>query len=506
MTIAATEPGSRTADVPFWATPAAVHGIAGGYFLFHLLLVVNLHSALGIDNAIENYNAQSWALSYSPRNPPLYDWLLILIQQVTGPGALSLSILNYGSLFACVMVIYRIARAMISDPRLQAITAYGYSMLWDIGHEAHRIITHSNLMIVAIAACVLTTLRLAEQRTLARYIWLGFWIALGFMAKFGFAAFLAILLVGMLCVPRYRGILTDGRIAGTIGLALLPGVFLAAVALATDHEIVVSSQNVIIAGVGSSFLERFLNLLRSLFGYVIPLLPVALVLFWRRPAERRQQAPQQKDFTRLLTVMVATGIAMATVWALVIGSTQLRPRYFHALMLMFPVLIFLWCDRFVWPQRRLLIFLRTVLVVAGIIAIEQIGPLLAPTEALCGQCRLSTPYAQLGRELEARFGAQPTLIGLDPARAGQLRAAMPQARVVTLWPAPYRPPGRGTKDCVLVALDDDGSLKGDLAAQAGLAMEAMETLEVPWFQPLSSAGRMSRFDVVALAPASDLCR
>jgi hypothetical protein len=481
--------------------------LIGGYFLVYLLIVSTLHSTLGVDNAIENYNAQSWALSYSPRNPPLYDWLLILIQQVMGPGALGLSILNYGSLFACIMVIWQIARKTISDARLAAITAYSYLLLWDIGHEAHRIITHSNLMIVAIAACVLTVLKLSEQRTAGRYLWLGVWIALGLLAKFGFATFLAILLVGMFAIPRYRTILADWRFAATAVMALVPAIFLAAVTFVAQHEIVASAHSVLTTGLDSSLLERTLNLLRSLFGYMIPLLPIALaIFFWRRPQERRPQLADQRDFSRLLAIMVGAGIAMGIVWALVIGSTQLRPRYFHALILMFPVLIFLWCDRIVWPVQRLRTFVHTIAVVTGLILVEQVTPLLVPSELFCGSCRLSIPYDRLGDELEARFGLEPTLVGLDPARAGQLRAAVPGARVVTLWSAAYRPPHRETKDCVLLALDDDGSQKAALAGEAGVAVDAVETLDVPWFQPLMSRQRYSRFDVVALAPTSELCR
>jgi hypothetical protein len=500
------EERSAPSALPLWARPEVVPALIGGYFLVYLLIVSTLHSTLGVDNAIENYNAQSWALSYSPRNPPLYDWLLILIQQVTGSGALGLSILNYGSLCACVMVIWQIARKTISDARLAAITAYSYLLLWDIGHEAHRIITHSNLMIVAIAACVLTVLKLSEQRTAGRYLWLGVWIALGLLAKFGFAAFLAILLTGVLAVPRYRGILADRRFATTAAMASLPAIFLVAVTFVAQHEIVASAR-VLTTGVDSSLLERTLNLLRSLFGYMIPLLPIALaIFFWRRPREKRPQSAEQRDFTRLLAIMVAVGIAVGVAWALVIGSTQLRPRYFHALILMFPVLIFLWCDCFVWPERRLRIFMRIVAAVTGLLLVEQVAPLLAPSELLCGSCRLSIPYDRLGQDLEARFGPEPTLVGLDPARAGQLRAAVPGARVVTLWSAPYRPPFRATKDCLLVALDDDGSQKAALAGEAGVAVDAVETLDVPWFQPLMSGQRHSRFDIVALAPSSDLCR
>jgi hypothetical protein len=497
-------PAEGAATLPFWATSAAVHAIAAAYFSVYLLIAVTLHSTLGVDNAIENYNAQSLALSYSARNPPLYDWILYFIQLVTGPGRLGFAILNYGSILACVLVLYQVARRAILDPRLQALSVYAYALLWDIGHESHRILTHSNLMIVAVAATVLTLAKLADERTLGRYLWLGFWIAFGLLAKLGFAAFMAALLVAVLVVPRFRAILFDWRVLATAAVALVPvGIFVAA-AMLLQHSIVAESGTVLASGSRSGFLARLGGLARALLGYVVPLLPIAVAIFYRPSAEGSEDSTERRDLRWLIGVVLATGIAFALFWALVLGSTQLRPRYFHALLLLFPVGLFALLDRRAWPMRPLNTFLGVALFVTVGIMIEQTLPRLMPSDFLCDSCRLSIPYDSLGREVEKRFGGAPTLVALNVAYAGRLRAAVPDARVVTLSKTSYRPPARGTKPCVLVWLDESAAL-ATVAAAADVAADTIETVEIPWFQPLLGEPRLSRFNLAVLPQSSALC-
>lgn len=493
------------AALPFWATPVGVQVIAGAYFLIHAVIAMTLHATLGVDNAIENYNAQSLAASYSPQNPPLYAWILHGIQQVAGPGAASFAILNYGSLFVCLLLLHRVAQRTIVDPRLQALSVYAYCLLWDIGHESHRILTHSNLMIVAIAATVLTLLRLAECGSFGRYLVLGFWIAFGVLSKFGFAAFLAALFVAALIVPRYRAVIRDRRIIGTAAVAALSLAFLLWTSAASGQAIPGAIVEMLAPAAKSGFAPRVGALLRSFFGYVLPLLPIAVAIFFRHPAERNEPPQEQRDLRVLLTILICAGVGFAVFWAIVLGATPLRPRYFHALLLLFPILLFARIDRYRWPARRLRVFLFVAAIVSVGIVIEQLLPRFAPAETIFGACRLSIPYDSLGRELEARFGKTPTLVGIDAARAGQLRAAVHGARVVTLAPARYRPRPRIATPCVLIWLDE-GAGFAPVATANGIDLATVEAIEVPWFQPLMSRQRISRFYLSVLPDTSALCR
>lgn len=498
-------PAASSATLPFWAQPIGVPLITGAYFLIHAVIATTLHAALGVDNAIENYNAQSLALSYSAQNPPLYVWILSGIQQVTGPGPAGFAILNYGSLFAAVIALHRVARRAIADPRLQALSAYSYCLLWEIGHESHRMLTHSNVMIVAIAATVLTLLRLAERGSLGRYLALGFWIASGLLSKYAFGAFLAALLVATLAVPRYRRGILDWRIMATVAVAALSIAFLHYASVVSGHSTLGKFVEMLAPPAKAGFIAQVGALLRSCFGYVSPLLPIAAVIFFRRPALRAESSEEQRDLRTLLHILIGVGLGFAVFWALVLGSAQLRPRYFHALLLLLPVLLFARIDCYRWPARTLRAFLSVTAVVSCAIVVEQMLPRFAPSESLFGACRLSIPYDALGRELEARFGKTPTLVGIDPARAGQLRAAVPGARAISLSPARYRPPWRNATPCVLVWLDEGAGFQPITIAH-GIDPATVETIEIPWFQPLLSRQRVSRFYLSVLPESSEQCR
>jgi hypothetical protein len=403
------------------------------------------------------------------------------------------------------MLLYRVAKIAIADPRLQALSIYAYCLLWDIAHESHRILTHSNLMIVAIAATVLMLLLLVDRATFCRYLFLGFWIGIGLLSKFGFAAFLSVMLVAALAIPRFRILILDRRIMAAVAVtSVMVGPYWWASA-SLEHSIPAQVGDLMSKGREAGFVSHFIGLLRSAFGYVVPLLPIVGIIFFRHPATLEKVSEKHRDIRRFLTILISVGMGFAVIWAVVIGTTQLRPRYFHALLLLYPILHFAWLDRYNWPLRRL----KTFLAVSGIltfgIMIEQVYPLVAPSERLFGSCRLGIPYDRLGVELEMRFGKTPTLVALDVSKAGQLRAAVPGARVVTLSPAAYRPPYRKASPCVIVWLDE-ATNPAAVATMAGISLERVEAIDVPWFQPMMREQRFSRFYLAVLPESSELCR
>ena len=496
------------AATPFWATPRGVHLIAGLYFLIFALIATTLHSALGVDDALENYNAQSWAISYSPRNPPLYDWLLLILQKLLGTGAAGFAALNYGALFATAMVFYRVAQRVISDPRLQALSIYAFSLLWDIGHESHRILTHSNLMILAIAATVLIMLMLAEKRTLGRYAALGVVAALGMLSKFGFVAFAATAFAAALCVPAYRRVVLDPRIVVSIGVAGAPLIVFYLAALGVHESIAGAATRYLSPDESASLFGRLSVLARAYLGYVLPLALFAALVFFVRPRRAAEPAAEeQADFRRFAGWQIVFGSLVAVAWVMVLGSTQVRPRYFHALLLLFPIFLFATVQTIAWTQRQARVFLGIAAATALLIMAEQTIARLAPSETLCGTCRISIPYDRLGDAIVARVGEAPVIVAPDPIIAGQMRAAVPGARVVSLEPAPYRPPPRPAGACLMVWSPEDGDVEGRIAPGDTLDEETLEVVTVAWFQPLlSDPPRRTSWTMLRLAPDSEPCR
>jgi hypothetical protein len=109
----------------------------------------------------------------------------------------------------------------------------------------------------------------------------------------------------------------------------------------------------------------------------------------------------------------------------------------------------------------------------------------------------------LGDELAARYGPTPTLVGHDIFEGGQLRAALPTARVTTLVPKPYSPPAREAGHCVLVWQPDD-DIAPDLARN-GLALQESDTVSLKWWAPLLDNARSTTFNLQELPPSSPPC-
>jgi 4-amino-4-deoxy-L-arabinose transferase-like glycosyltransferase len=104
-------------------------------------------------------------LNYSARDPPLYYWILYGLQQIANPNPFTFALVRYTLLFLFAFIIFTIARQVIADPRLQALSVFALSLLWVIGYHSHRILTHTNLMIVSIALTTLSLVLLRERPT-----------------------------------------------------------------------------------------------------------------------------------------------------------------------------------------------------------------------------------------------------------------------------------------------------------------------------------------------------
>jgi hypothetical protein len=190
-------------------------------------------------------------------------------------------------------------------------------------------------------------------------------------------------------------------------------------------------------------------------------------------------------------------------WSFGIGSAQVRPRYFLCVFLVFPLFAFMVLDRYAVPARAARDYALLAALTATAIFALNLTSRLAPSETVCRNCLLSVPYRQLGDELAARYGATPTLVGHDIFEGGQLRAALPTARVTTLVPKPYRPPARGTEHCVLVWQPGD-DIAPDLA-QYGLALQEGDSVSLQWWAPLLDNARSTTFILQELPPGSPPC-
>ncbi|MFS8038103.1 ArnT family glycosyltransferase [Xanthobacter sp. AM11] len=494
---------SAFAPVPFWARPAGVTLIVGGWMLIHALIAIFFEIAINADDAIESYMVQSLELSYVPRNPPFFDWLLWGLQRVVGTGALSFAVLRYALLFACAMLVWRVARRVIGDPRLQALATFSLSAIWVIGYHSHRILTHSNVMIVAIAGAFLTLTALTQRRSAGLYASLGAWIAVGLLGKFGFAAFLGVLLVACLIEPAYRRVLFDRRIGLTLAAAAVPLVIYGWALYRLDQDVAAATAQTI-GATGAGWDDVLASVVSALGGYVLPLVFLIAVVFL---PSNRGEGPAPDDGARgparrVLRTIIVAGIVVTLAGTIAVGTTSLRDRYFHVFLLLLPVYLFAELERLGGWRKRVGLYLGLLAAASLGVMVARMAVPLWPDPRLCGRCMAAEPLYKLRAAIAGRLGPAPTLVADDRTSAGRLRAAIPGARVVIVRELQYRPPAREATGCARVTGIVNG-LPRLLLPPAG-----QNTLEmsVKWWSPMMNPHRWSDWQMTILPPDDPLCR
>lgn len=490
---------------PWWATQAGVAVIVALWALVHVAISVFMEGAINVDDAVESYLVQSFEISYVPRNPPVFDWLLFAIQKLTGPGPLSFALLRYGLLFACAMLVYRVARHALTDPRLQAMAVFSLSALWVIGYHSHRILTHSNVMIVAIAGFTLTLMALARgSRSPWLYAGLGAWIVVGVVGKFGFIAFFIALFLSSMLEPSFRRAFLNPRFALTVLVAAVP-VGLYALALHFLKQDVVAATADVVAGDPKAKVFKVLDtFIGAWVGYLLPFLGLAALVFlpWNRGEGARAENDEQGAIRRVLRAVILIGTFGTLIGALVMGSTSLRDRYFHVFFLLAPVYVFMELERLGGWQDRVRLYLSLLFLVAVGVVGARAAVTLWPDPKLCGRCMAAEPLVILRPTVLKELGNRPTLVAADRTAAGRLRAAIPEARVVIASDPDYRPPSRVATGC--------GQVTGVINGSGALAPPRMEGTAIDvwgkWWAPLMKPRRESFWQITPLPPDSPLCR
>lgn len=85
------------------------------YGLVYSCLRLLVSDNLPVDDVKANVYTQTLELGYMAKQPPLYEWLLWLVQNFTGPTLPSFLILRYGLLAATFAFLYLVAKRIFAD-------------------------------------------------------------------------------------------------------------------------------------------------------------------------------------------------------------------------------------------------------------------------------------------------------------------------------------------------------------------------------------------------------
>ena len=441
-----------------------------GYLALHLLLrLALLPGGSDADSALLLFS-QSFALGYEAANPPLTTWIVIGAQSLLGVSLASVLLPKFALLALFFLLLYGAAREATSDARYAVAAALSPLLLYTVAWELLRGFNHSALLIAACAATLLLVLRLARSRALIWYLLLGLALGVGLQAKYGFALFALALFLAGLGDPALRARLLSPRaaIAGGLALAcLLPNL----VWLVDNPQAVAAALEGRLGGdpPGDWLTPRLLGLWTTLYGLLqvlMPLLLVLLLLFVRAfrmdaaslvegaPAERARRAE------RLLLRFAAILLGL---WLLPVVALGVADFGSHLLLVFIPLPLWLFArasrvDRGPRALHRFVVAVLAACVLASGATVASL--VLAPLDRdrLAGT---HLPYRALAEGLEAAGFSGGTIAVRDEAvtLSGNLRPALPEARIVSSRYADYRPPPAAGQ-CLVVWLAE-GRAPGD---------------------------------------------
>jgi 4-amino-4-deoxy-L-arabinose transferase-like glycosyltransferase len=395
---------------------------------------------------------------YQLRNPPLYEWLLWAVQQVTGRGPLSYLVLRYGLLAATGMLFYAAVRRTVASGELAAAFSLSLVLFYWFGWEAHHSVSHSLALLVATLALWLAALAYAEQPTAVAAFVLGLILGLGVMAKWSFLLLVFGLGVALATVPSTRRIYADPRSLLVLVGAALPVLPYALWLAHLDPGLIAGRS---IAPKAPVSLERVLEggtaFVTGMGLVLLPWILVVAVLLRRCPGRSAAQV-ETATATRLAFTTTAVILALMTASFVAVMLRGMAPfgitRF--AIHYLFPVCLF------------------ATLGIAGVVArrvdAASFAPRLAVTSAITAvaifiiklgsfyvvpaglEATNLIPYARLAEELTRRGLGQAQFVTHSPRDAGNLEIYLPEARALSLSARIEPPPPDPVPDrpCVLL--------------------------------------------------------
>lgn len=435
---------SLKAIAAFWSVYAVVFA----------LLRLGRSSFLPFDDAISAEATQRVLLpAYSARNPPLYEWFLWAVQEITGPGVAGHIVLRSVLLVVIGVLTYDTVRALSRDHRLAAAASLGLLAFYAFTWQVHIALTQSLFVFI----CLLLMIRLLDsfcrKPSAGRAIGLGLTMGLGILSKWSFVlpAATAFIVLALDQRARRAGV---GYFLLMIAACVIPVLPTAIYFLDARADIAGASERILLRGAADSHFGRVVQGLSGVIAktaaFFVPFLLFVIAAYVRL---RRWPFYRSGDASAQLVARFIVVQALVLLAAIVVGGiANVTERYVYTLAV--PMMIAFWLGVAVPPVRDTLArfvvngaFLTTAVVVA--IKIGVIAEGFFPGGRVIQE---TLPYPALAQELKARGYGSAAIVVPDRPLGGNLLELMPEAIVVAETSDRLLPPGTYNPDrtCLLV--------------------------------------------------------
>ena len=325
------------------------------YLVAHFIIRLFFSPTLQLDDAEQVRLSQTLALGYPIPQPPLYSWLSWGLFQWMETGLLPLTLLKYLLIGLTFWFLWLSSHYLFTHQQTRWLATFSLLLMPSFAWHMHQGFTHTILLGLAIAMSLHALLRLPRHDTSYDYLYLGFALGTGLMAKYSFVLFMIPLLIAALSISEYRQKLATPLISITIITIMLwvtphliwLGEHYQEIYGSIDQKLQISNQNTF-----WSRLSSLGNFLSSAIAFTIPWAILFTLLTGQQLFKSRNKAvpPSTQLLTRFYWIILLSVLLLS----LFLSMPHFKVRWFHPLMMIFPLWWLSRTEAVTPPSSRLL--------------------------------------------------------------------------------------------------------------------------------------------------------
>lgn len=340
------------------------------YLLIHLAIRLLFSTTLQVDDAEQIRHAQYLSLGYPIPQPPFYSWLSWGMFQLLGTGLIALSILKYLLIGLTFWVLWLSTRYLYLHNQTRALALFSLLLMPSFAWHMHQGFTHTILLGLAITATLHALLRLKENSSPIDYLYFGTVIGIGLMAKYSFLLFVVPFLLAAFSIKEYRQKIFKTRIFITI--AVITAITAPHILWLTQHyqEIFVSIDQKLLITQENLFLQRATSLWKftiSAIAFVTPWIIIFSIFSGSTllTSHSNHKHPPSQLLSRFYLIIIITTLLLSLFFAM----PHFKVRWFHPLMMLFPLWWLAHIETSQPPSRTLLSWTRNLTIIISILII-----------------------------------------------------------------------------------------------------------------------------------------
>jgi 4-amino-4-deoxy-L-arabinose transferase-like glycosyltransferase len=375
------------------------------YLVIHFTLRLSFNFTLQVDDAEQIQLSQELLLGYPIPQPPMYSWFTWILFQIFGTGLLALTLLKYIIISLTFWFTWLTSGQLFQHLQTRYIATFSYLLLPSFAWHMHQGFTHTILLGLGIILSLHALLLLKKNDSIKSYLYLGFSLGIGLMAKYSFLLFMIPLLLSAISIASFRKVIINQKILISISIFILiigPHVYWLTqhyqeIFLSIDQKLKVTSDNLLFDRLKS--VGQFST---AAISFVTPFTLIFVINSWRKIFNIDNKAAKN-DSSLLLNRFYFIIIVSVILLDIFVSMPHFKVRWLHPLMMIFPLWMLTRIERntplsksiMYWFTSITVIF--TVLILSIRIAQVTIGPELG------NYGRLNRPIIETFNKLPAEI-------------------------------------------------------------------------------------------------------